>query len=221
MVLPTPHPIVAALPNTADSVLLTDLTSHASDLSEASHALRLALNAGEDDDLWSPLTMHAVTAYIRPFIHSNLRVRLDEMSEFPGIPAELQEVHEMIRKYRNTTVAHSQSDLTMSLAVAILDAGGMVHDVQGWTLLHPMPGTVAERFADLIGRIEAVVEDATHPVTERLRAQVRGASPETIAAWPQPEILAGRDRDFNGARRRTRTPRFTFYWGADRAVRQQ
>lgn len=137
------RPLFVFLPDSADSRLLVDLTSHASDLSEASHALRLALEAGEGEPAWFPLTMHAVTANIRPFIHSNVRPRLDQMPGFPGIPDGLQSIHDTIRKYRkyrNTTVAHCQSDLTMPVAVALLDGEGRVDKVQGSTFPHPMPG---------------------------------------------------------------------------------
>lgn len=142
-------PSSAVLPDSPDARLLVELTSHASDLSEASHTLHLALEAGAGSDLWAPLTMHAVTAYIRPFIHSNVRSRLDQMPQFPGIPIPLLPVHETIRRYRNTTVAHSQSDLTMSVAVALLDEVGRLTGVQGWTLTHPMPQALAMRFAEL------------------------------------------------------------------------
>lgn len=211
-------PLFAVLPDSADSRLLVDLTSHATDLSEALHTLQSAFDAGEDSVLGFPLTMHAVTAYIRPFIHSNVRDRLDQMTEFPGIPAELQSIHDTIRKYRNTTVAHSQSDLAMLVAVALLDKDGKVRDVPGWTLLHPMPGATAQSFDQLICTIETIVDDATKPVAERLRQHVRNASPETIAAWPKPEILAARDHEFNGASRRAREPRFTNYWRIDSQV---
>ena len=80
-----PRPPIAVLPDTADTRLLVDLTTHANDLSEASHTLACALSAGEESELWMPLTSHAVTAYIRPFIFSNVRRRLDEM---PGIILE-------------------------------------------------------------------------------------------------------------------------------------
>lgn len=82
-----PRPPIAVLPDTADTRLLVELTSHAGDLSEAAHALSCALTEGEGWELWMPLTSHAVTAYIRPFIHSNVRSRLDEMSGVPAIPA--------------------------------------------------------------------------------------------------------------------------------------
>lgn len=52
----------ALLPDSVESRLLTDLTSHATDLSEAAQALRFAREAGEASPLWMPLTMHAATA---------------------------------------------------------------------------------------------------------------------------------------------------------------
>ncbi|MFQ4150283.1 hypothetical protein AAGW05_16610 [Arthrobacter sp. LAPM80] len=215
------HPPFAFLPDSADSRLLADLTSHASDLSEASHTLRLAMEAGESTPPWFPLTMHAVTAYIRPFILSNVRTRLDQMPEFPGIPGEFQLIHDTIRKYRNTTVAHSQSDLTMPIAVALLDENGQVRDVQGWTLLHPMPGSVAKDFDRLIGTMETIVDDATKSVADRLRKHLVDESPETIAAWPNPDFLAARDNEFQSTRQRTRAPQFTSYWRIDSEIAQE
>ena len=215
------RPPFAFLPNSADSRLLVDLTSHATDLSEAVHTLRLAMEAGEGTPLWFPLTMHAVTAYIRPFILSNVRSRLDQMPEFPGIPAEFQSIHDTIRKYRNTTVAHSQSDLTMPIAVALLDGHGRVRDVQGWTLLHPMPGSVAKDFDCLIGTMEAIVDNATKPVADRLRKHLGNESPEAIAAWPKPDFLAAKDNEFQSTRQRTRAPQFTSYWQIDSEIVQE
>ena len=211
-----PKPKIALLPDTLDSRLLVDLTSHATDLSEASHTLTLALDAGEDSELWSPLTMHAVTAYIRPFIHSNVRERLDRMSQFPGIPTQLIPVHETIRTYRNTTVAHSQSDLAMPVALASLDEQGAVLRVMGVTLLHPMPLVLAERTAELVQTIGAIVETMTRPVTAKLHEQLRGVSPEVVAGWKNPEMFAKLDTDFTGTGSRTKAPRFTSYWRVDR-----
>ncbi|MHA7268738.1 hypothetical protein [Arthrobacter sp. HLT1-20] len=212
------QPPLAFPPDSPDIRLLVDLTSHASDLSEASHTLRLALEAGEGEPLWFPLTMQAVTAYVRPFVLSNVRKRLDQMPQFTGIPAELQSLHDTIRKYRNTTVAHSQSDLTMPVAVALLNEHGTVRDVQGWTLQQPMPGSVANDFELLIDAVQTIIEDATRPVADRLRERFRGESAETIAAWPKLEFIAARDNEFSGTRQRPRAPRFTTYWRIDSEI---
>lgn len=193
-----------------------DLTSHAGDLSEALHALGCALNAGEGSELWMPLTSHAATAYVRPFIHSNVRTRLDEMPGFPPVPAALQSVHETVRKYRNTTIAHSQSNLSMPLPLAFLGAQGQGVDVMGLSIIHPMPLAVAERFTDLISAVEDAVDMATQPVLERLRTWLKDQSPETISGWRSPELLHAADSDFTASQRRSRTPRFTTYWRAGR-----
>ncbi|SEP85366.1 hypothetical protein SAMN05444745_102211 [Arthrobacter sp. OV608] len=203
---------MAALPDTPDTRLLADLTSHASDLSEASHALGCALSAGEGSELWMPLTSHAVTAYVRPFILSNVRKRIDEMPGVPPIPAALQAVHGVIRKYRNTTIAHSQSNLSLPLPVAFLDSQGKGVDVLGLSLIHPMPLALAEQFTGLIAVVEGMVEMATEPVLARLRSWLSDQTPEIISGWEFPEFLDAADSDFTASQRRRRTPRFTAYW---------
>lgn len=208
----TSEPKLVVLPDTADTRLLVDLTSHANDLGEAAHSLRIAIDSGEGSDLWEPLTSHAVTAYIRPFILSNVRDRLDEMPQFPGLPPELMATHEMIRKYRNAKVAHSQSDLVMPLPVAFLGDTGEVRRVWGMTVTHQMPLVIAERFAHLLERMETIVDELTQPVTDRLLSWARSQPPESVRDWKGPEISASTDADFNAARERKRTPRFTAYW---------
>ncbi|WP_028278374.1 hypothetical protein [Arthrobacter sp. H5] len=202
---------LVVLPDSPDTRLLVSLTSHANDLSEAAHSLGRALDSGEGSEVWEPLTSHAVTSYIRPFIHSNVRVRLDQMPEFPGIPLELLATHDMIRRYRNTTVAHSQSDLVMPLPVALLGEADRVVRVWGMSVVHPMPAAVAVRFADLLMTMETIVDDATQPVIERLRTWVQTQPAATVRRWPGPEVTHSTDDDFNSSRRRSRIPRFTAY----------
>lgn len=207
-----PRPPIAVLPDTDESRLLVELTSHASDLSEASHTLAYALSAGRESGLWMPLTSHAVTAYIRPFIFSHVRRRLDEMPGIPTLPAALQAVHDNIRKYRNTTIAHSQSNLVMPLPLAILDAEGQGVNVIGVSVIQPMPLAVAERFANLISAMEEIVDLATQPVLEQLRTWLKDQSPETIDGWELPEFTHALDSEFTAAHPRGRQPRFTAYW---------
>lgn len=207
-----PKPRIAVLPDAPNTRRLVALTSHASDLSEAAHTLRNAFEAGESSELWLPLTSHAVTAYIRPFIHSNVRTRLDDMPGIPALPPTLTGVHDMIRKYRNTTVAHSQSELTVSLPVAFLDAEGRGLKVSGVSVIHPMPLAIAERFSELICATEDIVDKATQPVLESLRTWLQGQAPETIKGWDHPEFVHATDSDFSAANRRRPAPRFTAYW---------
>lgn len=208
----TPRPPVAFLPDTADTRLLVELTSHANDLSEAAHALGCALASGEGSELWMPLTSHAVTAYIRPFIDSNVRPRLDKMSVVPAIPDNFQAVHDVIRNYRNTTVAHSQSALVMPLPVAVLDNRGKGVDVVGVSLTHQMPLALAERFSDLIRTVGDIVEEATQPLLDRLRTWLTAQDAAAIGSWQLPVINEALDADFTSAHRRKRTPQFTMYW---------
>lgn len=199
------------LPDSPDTRLLVELTSHANDLSEAAHSLGRALASGEGSEVWEPLTSHAVTAYIRPFIHSNIRTRLDLMSEFPGVPSEYLPTHDMIRKYRNTTVAHSRSDLVMPLPVALVNDTGQVVRVWGMSIIHPMPAAIAIRFADLLTTMETLVDDAMQPATERLHAWAQQQPPATTHQWQGSKVTPSTDDDVNGARRRTRLPRLTAY----------
>jgi hypothetical protein len=206
-----PPPQLILLPDTPDTRLLVELTSHANDLSEAAHSLGRAMDSGEGSDVWEFLTSHAVTAYIRPFIHSNVRTRLDHMDEFPGIPPELQATHDMIRKYRNATIARSQSELVMPLPAALLDGTGQVVRVWGMSVVHPMPASIALRFAELLTTMEMIVNDATQPVAQRLHSWLQAQTPATISQWQGPEVTHSIDHNFNGARKRSRIPRFTTY----------
>ncbi|MET4589790.1 hypothetical protein [Arthrobacter sp. 754] len=208
----TPDQRIAVLPDSPETRLLVALTSHASDLSEAAHTLRHAFEAGEGSELWLPLTSHAVTAYIRPFIDSSVRTRLDKMPEIPALPPTLAGVHEKIRKYRNTTVAHSQSRLTLPLPVAFLDAEGRGVKVSGISIIHPMPLAIAESFSDLISVMEDLVDQATQPVLKSLRVWLQGKAPDTIKSWDHPEFIHATDSDFSAASTRTAAPRFTAYW---------
>jgi len=210
-----PRPTIVAIPDSDDARLLIALTSHATDLSEASHTLHLALDAGEDSELWLPLTMHAATAYSRPFAASKVRKRLDTMIQVPSVPEELKPVHDMVRKYRNTTVAHSQSDLVLPIALALLDDQGAVRNVVGVTLIHPMPRAVAERLAELVDAVEVLVDDAITLVTARLKIELAKVTPEVVAGWQVPELFALEDLAYSGGRARTDRPQFTAYWRTD------
>lgn len=191
-------PAIALLPSSPDTDRLAELTSHGSDLSEASGALELALDAGEESALWMPLTMHAVTAYVRPFIHSNVRRRLDQMTGFNGVPDRWASVHAAVRTYRNTTVAHSQSDLASPLPIALLNEDGTARRVMGITASHPMPRVLAVQLRDLINEVATLVEAVTRPVVERLEQTLAGTDAATIAGWPTPRVRHHLDEDFTG-----------------------
>ena len=163
-----------------------------------------------------PLTMHAVTAYVRPFIHSNVRRRLDEMAGFPGVPTRWTSVHAAVRTYRNTTVAHSQSNLASPLPVALLNDDGTVQRVMGMMASHPMPRVLAAQLRDLIDEVAMLVEAMTQPVVERLEATLACTDAATIADWPTPQVRHHLDEDFTAAHRRTQQPQVTLYWQVER-----
>lgn len=208
----SPQPPTAVLPDMPDTRLLVELTSHACDLSEASQTLASAFAAGESSELWLPLTSHAVTAYIRPFIQSNVRRRLDEMPDVPAVPSSMKWLHEVIRQYRNTTIAHSQSNLALPLPFVLLDDNGKPAKVAPISLTNQMPLTVAEKFACLISAVEDAVEHATQSVLDRLNAWARDRTAEEAKTWDPPEIVHATALEFSAGQRRTRVPRYTAYW---------
>ena len=203
---------VAMLPDTPDSRLLAELSSYSDDLSEASDAIEQALEAGHESPLWQPLTSYAVVAYMRAFAHSNVR---------PGLPAhvpvpdDLVETHDMIRGYRNTTIAHSQSELSMSLPLVTLTPEGTVRQVLPITIRHNLPQTTARRIADAVDRMSALVTELIQPLAERLTAEYRHASSAMIAGWPVPDLDHERADRFTAQSRRRRQPRFVAYWDVD------
>lgn len=203
---------VAMLPDNADSRLLSELSSYSDDLSEASDAIEQAFEAGHDSPLWQPLTGYAVVAYMRAFAHSNVRAGL---LAHVRLPDDLVETHDMIRVYRNTTIAHSQSELSMSLPLAMLTPEGTVRQVVPITIRHNLPQSTARRIADALDRMSALVSDLIQPLAERLTAGYREADPDTIAGWPVPELDHERAERFTGNSRRRRQPRFVAYWDND------
>ncbi|CAN5408455.1 hypothetical protein BH10ACT5_BH10ACT5_14190 [soil metagenome] len=205
-------PTVAMLPDTPDSRLLAELSSYSDDLSEASDAIEQALEAGHESPLWQPLTSYAVLAYMRAFAHSNVRSGL--LAHVP-VPDDLVETHDMIRGYRNSTIAHSQSELSMSLPLATLTPEGTVRQVLPITIRHNLQRTTARRIADAVDRMSALVADLIQPVAERLTAEYRHASVATIAGWPVPDLDHERADHFTAQSRRRRRPRFVAYWDVD------
>lgn len=203
---------VAMLPDTPDSRLLAELSSYSDDLSEASDAIDQALEAGHDSPLWQPLTSYAVIAYIRAFAHSNVRSGL--LAHIP-IPDDLVDTHDMIRGYRNTTIAHSQSELSMSLPLATLTSEGAVSQVIPITIRHNLPQTTARRIAETVDRMSGLVSEMIKPLAERMTAEYQDASPDAVAAWPVPDLDHEHAAEFTAQSRRRRQPRFVAYWDVD------
>ncbi|MDP9999014.1 hypothetical protein [Pseudarthrobacter sulfonivorans] len=89
-------------------------------------------------------------------------------------------------------------------------------NVIGVSLIQPMPRIIAQQFHSLISVMEDIVEKATEPVRERLRAWSKQQSPEGISRWELPELIHAVDTDFTAGRKRNRSPRYTGYWNIER-----
>ena len=125
-----------------------------------------------------------MVAYMRAFAHSNVRSGLP--AHVP-VPDDLVETHDMIRGYRNTTIAHSQSELSMSLPLATLTPEGTVRQVLPITIRHNLPQTTARRIADVIDRMSALVAELIEPLAERLTAEyLHAACHDRRLARPRP-----------------------------------
>lgn len=200
------------IPDSPEARLLAELSSYADDLSDAGNAMDLAIDAGNQSPLWSPLTNYAVVAYMRAFGPSNVRSGL---LHHISVPEEIAAAHRMIHVYRNTTVAHSQSELSMSLPVALLSSAQRVEKVMPITVRHDLPPSVATRIAEAIDMVSSLVEDLIKPLAERLADEHAQASPATIASWPVPDLNHDDAGQFTGDSRRRHAPRFTFYWDSE------
>jgi hypothetical protein len=124
----------------------------------------------------------------------------------------LESVHATVRTYRNTTVAHSQSDLASPLPVALLKDDGTVQRVIGIAAAHPMPRALGMQLCNLIEEVATIVEAMTQPVVARLKATHAGTDAATIADWPKPQVRHHLDEDFTASNRRTQHPQVGLYW---------
>lgn len=203
---------LALLPDSPDARALVELSSHLNDLSDAEHALSAALEVADDDPLWPVLTGYATTAYMRAFLPSQVRRRLLELVQ---IPPEHLSLHETIHKFRNTTIAHSQSELVMILPLAVLNESGTIRAVTDMVVSHHLPRRTAEAFAVLIADVLDLVEHAAQELREQLRKRYADTDAATIASWPDPEIRHDLDDAFTAATKRRRNPAFTLYWRQD------
>jgi len=108
-------PLVVTVGDSPDARLFVELSSYGSDLTEAQHALDLAIRGKEEGppmiDASAYLIGFAVVAYCRAILHSNVRGPLTDHIE---VPTELMEIHHQVKTFRNATIAHSQSELSVT-----------------------------------------------------------------------------------------------------------
>ena len=101
-------------PDSPETRLFVELSDFAGgDLSPAATALGLATEFYERDEVDSAgfLVDSAAVAYCRSFVTSSVR-GTRSLNSHLAIPAKFAALHQTLRAYRNTTVAHSQSDLS-------------------------------------------------------------------------------------------------------------
>ena len=97
--------------------------------------------------------------------HSNARTPLRAVSV---VPEELAALHEKIRAYRNTTVAHSRSELVRPAPIAYLDQAGRIRRVGDAVISQHLPRQIARQFAGLIGLVQNTVEGWADDIRARL-----------------------------------------------------
>jgi hypothetical protein len=208
-------PVVVSVSDAPDTRLFIELSSYGSDLTEARHALELAVQAREDG---SPLTDpsalligFAVGAYCRTILHSSVRRPLTDHVE---LSAELEGVHEQVRTFRNSTIAHSQSELSVTYPVGVLDPVSLeLLYVAGMTMTGTLPLHVVHQFRMLIDAMVEELDAVIEPVRARLESELRQADPHELLARSRPEVQAKFPEEFNPMTRRPPYPRGqTLYW---------
>ena len=169
---------IATLPDSPDTRLFVELSSYAADLSEALAALELVSPPHAEDPVLREaelfLVGYAVMAYCRTFFPSQVRVPL---TKHVAVPNELAATHTRIVNFRNRTIAHSHSQLTTTLPVAVLwPNADRPRDVLAVTLIQSLPRDEVARFPNA-GR--------GHEGSSRqgYRAGARFGRPRSIRRW--------------------------------------
>ncbi|KGJ71940.1 hypothetical protein GY21_18760 [Cryobacterium roopkundense] len=207
--------VLLAVPDSADARLFVELSSYGADLAEARHALELAIRGSNDTllrDAAPYLSGFAALAYCRTYFPSNVRRPLTDHVVIPG---ELQDIHLMIGAFRNTTIAHSQSQLTTTFPVALIDSSSLqLRDVMASTFVQPLPPPLVSRFLELVKAVDDLLLEVTEPVRQRLMTEMRHADlARMVAEGKSPDVIHSTDADFNPRTKRRAYPSGnTIYW---------
>jgi hypothetical protein len=206
-------PLIVAVDDSPDARLFIELSSHAADLTEARDALGWVLQAEQDDPL-AGVKRHligaAVVSYCRCFLHSKVRTPL---GDYIDVPPGLSRTHETIRAFRNQTIAHSQSELSVTYPVGVVDAETMeLQFVSAVTVASTLPISIVNDFATLVCAVLDLLDDVLDPVRRRLEQVLRTADPEALVA-AAPRGIEKMADDFRPRSKRARYPTaHTLYW---------
>ncbi|WP_291760662.1 hypothetical protein [Cellulomonas sp. 73-145] len=166
------------VPDSTDARSFIELSSHAADLVQAREALELAVKSREEigsplESVRDALIAAAAMAYCRTFFPSNVR---RPVTDFITLPEALRATHELVRAFRNRTIAHSQSDLSVTYAVAVLDAQTLeVRDVGAPSIGSTMPPERVRDFLELVTTAQDLLDNAIEPIRDRLMTEMAAA----------------------------------------------
>lgn len=207
--------VVVAVPDSADARLFVELSSYGADLTEARQTLELAIKGAEGNLLRDEapyLSGFAALAYCRTYFPSKVRKPL---TDHVAIPENLLDAHMLIGAFRNTTIANSQSQLSTTYSIAIVEVAGMrLRDVQAVTVVQPLPGPLLVRFLDLVKTVDELLLEVIEPVRQRLMAEMRRNDlAGMVAEGKLPDIIDMSEADFNPRTKRQPYPTSdTRYW---------
>ena len=166
------------VPDSKDARAFIELSSHAADPVQARAALEIALQSrdgigsalgGAEDALIAAAAM----AYCRTFFHSNVH---QTVTDFVELPEALRATHQLVKVFRNRTIAHSQSDLSVTYAVAVLDAQTFkVRDVTAPTIGGTMPPERVRDFLELVTTVQDLLDEVIEPIHARLMQEMEAA----------------------------------------------
>ncbi|GAA1058556.1 hypothetical protein GCM10017608_35450 [Agromyces luteolus] len=114
----------------------------------------------------------AVVAYCRAFVPSKVRSTLDRHIE---IPSAFADIHERIRAYRNTTVAHSQSEMSTTWPLVVTTAERPDRRrIWAPTISQWLPPDVTDEFERLVHAVLEDVEALAETLRLRLEDGLKG-----------------------------------------------
>ena len=149
-------PLIVPLEDTHDARHFIELSSIAADLADARRAAEHALVAGDDSflaEVRATLIGYATVAYCRTIPHSNVRRPL---TYFVELTEQEQRISDLVKGFRNTTVAHSQSELWTTHAVGVLDPRTLqVQDVLATAVTITLARSLVEEFVLLLPNTSA------------------------------------------------------------------